>query len=103
VERSFRQDGWTVYTADSGPEARRLAGKLPRPLVVLEADLPDESGWLTCAKLLEERPGTQVILVGPITPRNRAFAAFVGAARLVSPEDGVEALLDRAVATAVPA
>ena len=32
-------------------------------LVVLEADLQGESGWLTCAKLTRERPGCKVVLV----------------------------------------
>src|SRR6476646_3435582 len=48
VARAFRRHGWVVAPAASGPEARRLASALAADLVVLEADLPAESGWLTC-------------------------------------------------------
>jgi DNA-binding response OmpR family regulator len=41
--RAFGRLGWDAYTARTGPEARRLARMLGADLVVLGADLPDES------------------------------------------------------------
>jgi DNA-binding response OmpR family regulator len=96
VERVFRQHGWAVMTAADGPQARRLASLFAPNLVVLEADLPGESGWLTCAKLrLGDR--TPVILVAEDRDeRDEEFAAFAGATRLVTQDEGVEFLLEEA-------
>ena len=93
--RSFRRLGWDVYEAKLGPEARRLARMLEADLVILAADLPEETGWLTCAKLVRERPRTRVILVDHAAddPRARHMAAFVGAKALVRRDAGMDALL----------
>jgi DNA-binding response OmpR family regulator len=86
--RAFRRLGWDVYGAADGPQARRLARMLRPALVVLDADLPGESGWLTCDKLLDELPDVRVLLTLPApTERDRAFAAFVGASALVERRD----------------
>ena len=80
---TFRRQGWDVYTAHGGPEVRRLARMLGPQLVVLQADLPDESGWLTCDKLLRELPHVRVILVNSgLSAEGCRFATFVGAAGL---------------------
>jgi CheY-like chemotaxis protein len=87
--------GWNVLLADSGQQARRLARAQAPEVVVLAIDLPDESGWLTCEKLIQESPGQQVILVtGQETPFHADFAKFVGAVALVHEADGVAALID---------
>ncbi len=53
-------------------------------MVVLDVDLEGESGWLTCAKLIHERPHGKVVLLSEEKPsRNREMAAFVGAAALM--------------------
>src|SRR5262249_33012615 len=44
--QALRRGGWDVYPARSGPEARRLARMIGPDLVVLDAHLPCESGWL---------------------------------------------------------
>jgi DNA-binding response OmpR family regulator len=94
IMRSFRRLGWDVYEAKLGPEARRLARMLDADLVILAADLPEETGWLTCAKLVRERPHTRIILVDHAAdPRARHMAAFVGAKALVRRDAGMEALL----------
>ena len=104
VVRAFRRLGWDVYTARSGPEVRRLARMLQPQLVVLQADLPQESGWLTCGKLTGEIPTCKVVLVAlDAAPTQAAFAAFVGAAALVDRQDGVAALLAQARKPALPA
>ena len=63
VVRAFRRHGWDVYPAQNGPEVRRLARMLEPQLVVLQTDLPEESGWLTCDKLTDEWPDCKVVLV----------------------------------------
>jgi DNA-binding response OmpR family regulator len=93
VERSFRRLGWDVYQAASGPEARRLARMLAPELVILDAELPQESGWLTCAKLAREGPSALVILVAQVDAQSQEYAAFVGASAVVRRDAGVTELL----------
>jgi DNA-binding response OmpR family regulator len=91
----FRRQGWDVYQASDGPEARRLARMLEADLVVLEADLAGESGWLTCAKLTRERPGGRVILVSDDAgPSNYRMAHFSGAAAIVRRQDSLLAVVE---------
>ena len=101
--RAFRRLGWDVYTAQTGPEARRLARMLDAELVVLDTALPGESGWLTCDKLTREFPAVKVLLIdGRPTPEGDQFAAFVGAAALVPRQDGPAALLPHVHGTGLP-
>jgi DNA-binding response OmpR family regulator len=95
IARGFRRLGWDVYLADDGPEVRRLVAMLEADAVILDAELPGESGWLTCAKLTAEQPFAKVVLISSEPgPRNRQFAAFVGACALVRPSAGLAPLLD---------
>lgn len=88
------QWGWEVFPTASGPQARRLVHRVRPQLVLLEADLPEESGWLTCAKLTCERPRVAVVLVSEsVGPREKAFAAFVGAAGVVERRRALAAVL----------
>ena len=104
VVRAFRRLGWDVYAAQTGPEVRRLARMLDPQLVVMQADLPQESGWLTCDKLTGEMPTCKVVLVaaGP-EAHHAALASFVGAAALVDRRDGLAALLAEVREPALPA
>jgi DNA-binding response OmpR family regulator len=102
--RYLHQLGWDVRLADTGTDARRLARGPGPTVVVLEAALPGESGWLTCDKLLAERPGQKVILVsGEPTPEKQRFASFVGAAGLIARQDGVAGLVDAVFSAALRA
>jgi CheY-like chemotaxis protein len=92
--RQLRRLGWQVHLTTSGAEARRLAQALSPAVVVLDTDLPDESGWLTCAKLLLDSPGQRVVLVcEDITPDGPGRAAHAGAAALVRRAEGAAALI----------
>jgi CheY-like chemotaxis protein len=103
IARSFRRLGWDVYAARSGPEVRRLVRLLEADVVVMDADLPEESGWLTCDKLTCERPLIKVVLVSDnLSPRNRALADFVGANALVRRADGLAPLVEELLGRAVP-
>jgi DNA-binding response OmpR family regulator len=102
ASRSFRRLGWDVYLARTGPEARRLARMLQAHLVILDADLPEESGWLTCDKLTRELPHVKVLLTkSEPTLQDERLAAFVGASALINRHDGTTALLRQASDMAV--
>jgi CheY-like chemotaxis protein len=97
VERAFRRHGWGIVRAADGPEVRRLFTKFQPSLVILEAEFPGESGWLTCAKLAFGDADARTILVGDEpSDFERDFADFVGAVRLVATDEGVEPLLEEA-------
>jgi DNA-binding response OmpR family regulator len=102
--RAFQRLGWDTYTARTGPEVRRLARMLGADLVVLDAELPEESGWLTCAKLVQELPRVKVVLVAdhPDAAQEQ-FADFVGASALVGRAGGFAALLAEVEGPPLPA
>jgi DNA-binding response OmpR family regulator len=100
VSLAFRRLGWDVYQASTGPEVRRLARLLEAERVILDAELPQESGWLTCAKLTRERPGLKVVLIARETGAvERDFAAFVGASGLVGRSAGLTTLVPEVCGT----
>ena len=79
-----RQAGVHVPTA--GVDPRETARKSRARAVVLDtAPVGQESGYLTCKKLLLEQPATKVVLVGQnVMPDDRRLAEFVGATALVA-------------------
>jgi len=95
ASRTYRRLGWDVYSAQNGPEVRRLTRLLSPDLVVLDVEMSGESGWLTCDKLTREYPHIKVMLVLPqVTAETHDFAAFVGATGLINRCDGMESLLE---------
>jgi DNA-binding response OmpR family regulator len=86
LSRLFRRHGWEVHQRSGGPEARRLVAALHPDMVILAADLPAESGWLTAAKIMLERPAQRVILIGPASADNERLADFLGATYLMHGE-----------------
>jgi DNA-binding response OmpR family regulator len=102
ARRHLEMLGWEVYPANDGIEARHLAHVLNPALVVLSTEASDESGWLTCHKLLLEQPSRTVVLVAQSRAADdHAFATFVGASALVHQRDGVAALADAMLETAL--
>ncbi|HYV35525.1 MAG TPA: response regulator, partial [Gemmataceae bacterium] len=78
--RQFRRLGWEVHLASSGPDARRLAQELTPEVVIMDTQLPDESGWLTCAKMMLAHGVQKVVLVSArVTPEEKGLAETVGA------------------------
>jgi DNA-binding response OmpR family regulator len=101
--RHFRRLGWEVHLASSGPDARQLTRNLGPEVVILDTQLPDESGWLTCAKLMLGEGAQKVVLVSPdATDEEQRLADAVGAAALVSRETGVPALVGEVMGMALP-
>lgn len=104
LARTFRRLGWDVYLARSGPEARRLARMLEADVVILHAELPEESGWLTCDKLTREQPLARVILVSDnLSRRNQELSAFVGASALIHSAEGPMPLIEQLIGPTVHA
>lgn len=95
IAHGFRGLGWDVYLARDGPEARRLARIRKPEVVILEAELPAETGWLTCDKLTREQPLARVILVSDnLSPRNQDLATFDGSDALIDCTGGMASLID---------
>jgi len=65
IERYFQERGWKVQAAMSGTEARLLVRQSIEPVVLLAEETSEESGWLTCWKVLSDRPDSQVCVIGP--------------------------------------
>jgi DNA-binding response OmpR family regulator len=104
VCRRLRRQGWDVYQTHGGPEARRLARMMEPELVVLDVDLEGETGWLTCAKLMQERPDGKVLLVCERPDgHDRHMAEFVGAAALLSRQDCLVSHVSATLPTPMPA
>src|SRR6516162_587040 len=61
--RYFRRLGWEVHMVASGAEAQRLANQLLPHAIVLDVNLPDESGWLSAAKLRLLPPEHRIVLL----------------------------------------
>jgi DNA-binding NarL/FixJ family response regulator len=90
----------------SGAEAQRLAVELVPDIVILDVDLPDESGWLSAAKIRIAPPEQRVVLLaGEADERLQERARSLGAIGLVRRQDGPEALavlaFDRQLSVAV--
>jgi DNA-binding response OmpR family regulator len=93
--RLFRRLGWEVRLVASAAEARRLLSTLSPRAIVLDTELPDESGWLTCAKITHEDPARNVILLAPDrSPSTTRNLASVNAAALLSRQDPIEMLAE---------
>jgi len=91
--RYFRRLGWEVHMVASGVEAQRLAGELMPQVIVLDVDLPDESGWLSAAKIRIAPPEQRVILLaGRVDEQLCERAQSLGVAGPVRRYDGPEAL-----------
>jgi two-component system, OmpR family, response regulator len=101
--RHFRRLGWEVHLASSGPDARRIAQDLTPEVVVLDTQFPDESGWLTCAKMMLASGAQKVVLVSAaVTPEESRLADTVGAAAVVNRNNGVPVLVHEVMAKALP-
>jgi DNA-binding response OmpR family regulator len=98
IARRLRRLGWGAHLAGSAAEARQLTAEVSPQVVVLDTRLLDESGWLTCEKILRDDPTIRVVLVASQRePNGQAFAEFVGAAALISQEQGAQAIVDEIV------
>jgi DNA-binding response OmpR family regulator len=91
--RFFRRQGWEVHLAADAGEARRLTLCLTPTAVVLDVEMPDETGWLASAKLTQECPEIKVLLVGSRAPKRISDIADVGATAWLERDDEPELAL----------
>ncbi len=71
-------EDYQVLPAASGPEAVKVAATNPIDLVLLDLNMPGQSGWGTFERLTAEDPSVPVII---ITARsNQLFAALASGA-----------------------
>jgi ActR/RegA family two-component response regulator len=102
VTRKLRTRGIEVTATSTAGVAHGLAHKRAPAVVVLDVNLRDESGPLTCAKMKISHPDCKVILVGPeLTGEAVRMAAFVGADAFVACTEGLEALARQIMRSAV--
>jgi DNA-binding response OmpR family regulator len=96
LQERLQQHGCSVHVAHSGEQARMLARRIHADIVVLDSEMPFESGWLTAEKLRRERQNARAIVVTPeATFTDRRFAEFICAAAIVDGAEGPEAVLER--------
>jgi DNA-binding response OmpR family regulator len=93
--RFFRRQGWEVHLAADAGEARRLTHSLAPTAVVLDVEMPDETGWLAAAKMTQESPEVKILLVGARAPKRMTDVADVGAAAWMDRDDDPEFALDQ--------
>ena len=89
--RHFRRLGWEVHLVSSAAEAYRfLLTNSPRA-IVLDTELPDETGWLACAKLRLEDTNSRLFLLAPQrTPQGMNQIGQIRVAGLASRQDTLE-------------
>ncbi len=101
VCRHFQEMGWDVFPAETADEVRRQAAVAPASIVILPTAFHEESGWLTCAKLVREHPEHRIILVGPYTtPTLQRYTNFVGGTALLGLDSSMRSLVDEVYAAA---
>ncbi len=96
VADHFTSLGWQVASAGTGLEAGWLAHRTKPAALILNADTPGETGYLTCAKVRLTRPGTRIVLVGRETPEAARRARYAGAVGYL-PDSTEVAAIARAV------
>jgi DNA-binding NtrC family response regulator len=96
VQEALQLRGGAVHVARSGEQARLLAHRYRAVLVVLDSQMPLESGWLTADKLARDNPRARVVVVTPeLTVKDRIFASFVQATAVVDQIEGPAAILEK--------
>lgn len=103
LQRYFTQRHYRVADADTGPEGRQVVRATGAQLIVLTPDLPQESGWVTIAKLRFDHPDAQVVfVVEEHDHRARQYAHFLNARVQLRQDEslaGLTALVARPPAT----
>jgi DNA-binding response OmpR family regulator len=63
LSRAFEVQGWTVRTAVSAADARRLAAAWPLELIVTDVVLPDTHGFRLGEELRETMAGVPIVFI----------------------------------------
>jgi DNA-binding response OmpR family regulator len=97
----LRTLGWRVHRVADCDALRAFTCHTAPNVVVVPADGPDESGWLTCAKLMRAIPQLRVLVVGEPTGEATRLARFIGAEAPVPANVGAAELADRVSGAAI--
>ena len=62
VDRMLQGRGFEVSHASDGDEALEAAHRLKPDLIVLDVMMPEQDGWLVCAKLKAIQPAPKIII-----------------------------------------
>lgn len=93
TSRFFRRLGWEVHLANSAAQAHNLIQRLEPQVAIFDVEMPDETGWLACAKTLLANPDRRVFLVtDDVSKRTWAFADYIGAGKLIRRDQGIQSL-----------
>lgn len=76
VERLLRENGYEVAAASGAAEARSLMKDLEFPLLVLDINMPGESGIELLGYLRSEHPDTAVVMLTAVSDPKTASIAF---------------------------
>jgi two-component system, OmpR family, alkaline phosphatase synthesis response regulator PhoP len=79
VKLYLKRDGYRVLTADSGPEALRLAREGRPDLIVLDLMLPGLSGLEVCRQIREESDVPIIMLTAKTTDDDKIAGLGLGA------------------------
>lgn len=99
--------GIRVERATSAEEARRHSYRRPTGLILVHADLPDETGWLFACKLRLGRPAARIWVYTPRrTAKELVLAEFIGVEETIAYGGDLLRLaaeiLDRLVTSSLP-
>jgi DNA-binding response OmpR family regulator len=62
VERMLTDRGFEIARAYDGDQALEAAHRLKPDLIVLDVMMPEQDGWLVCAKLKAIQPAPKIII-----------------------------------------
>lgn len=101
--RYFRRLGWEVRMAPRSCDARKQVAEFQPNYVVIDVDMPNESGWLTAAKMTLSATPARIIMQTPTRfEQDPRMAQFLDLDGMVAREDGVEALAETLLQQGVP-
>ena len=106
LEKMLDGRGYAVNRAYDGDQALKVAAQFKPDLVLLDVMMPEQDGWLVCAKLKAVRPAPKIVIF-TVLKHGEAdrFADFVHADDILHKPFTREQLLmsvDRALADHAP-
>ena len=76
--------GFAIFDAFDGAQALEVARRERPDLILLDVLMPEQDGWLVCAKLKAVEPSPKIIILTALAPEESdQFADFVDADEIV--------------------
>ncbi len=84
VQEMLEGNGFEVFRAVDGDQGLEMAYRLKPDLVLLDVMMPQQDGWLVCAKLKLVRPAPKIVIFTVLTHGEAdRFSEFVHADDIV--------------------